>query len=181
MEQLRILPLDINYDIPIIKSWENKFKDDSRFDGIKHFVLEDNLYYGLDEVILTNYEFFHIGDDERKFVLTVRNEEDIPVGFILACTFNLSINKPELIIQYLVLSPEYQNKGYGAYILNELLKNTKQYFSCSPQEVSADVEKENLQSLNLLKKFGFNFSPHKDKNDYLRVNKIIKTLEEEKI
>ena len=111
MEKLHILPIDIDYDIPIIKSWEDKFKNDSRFEGIKHFILEDNLYYGLDEVILTNYEFFHIGDDERKFVLTVRNDKDLPVGFILACSFNLSINKPELIIQYIVLSPEYQNQG----------------------------------------------------------------------
>ena len=178
MERLTISPLNIEEDIPVIKSWEDRFNNHPKFTNIKHFILEDNTYYGLDEVILTNFEFFHIGDDEKKYCLAIRNDSE-PVGFILACMFNISENKPELIIQYIVLNPDYQNLGYGTDILKELLTNSKKYFSHNPCEVYANIQKENQASLNLFKKFGFSYS--KAPFDYVRVHKTIKTLEEEKI
>ena len=178
MEKLIISPLNIENDIPIIKSWEEKFINNPKFEDIKHFILEDNTYYGLDEVILTNYEFFHIGDDEKKYCLSIKNNNE-PVGFVLACMFNISKNKPELIIQYLVLNPDYQSLGYGTEVLKELLTNSKEYFSYNPSEVYANIQKENKASLNLFKKFGFSFT--KAPFDYIRVHKTMKTLEEEKI
>lgn len=179
MEKLKILPLDIESDIFEIKSWENKFNNNPKFESIKHFILEDNTYYGLDEVILTNYEFFHIGDDEKKFCFSIKNNFNETVGFIIACLFNLSQNKPELIIQYIVLNPDYQNLGYGTHVLNELITNSIDYFSYRPQDIYANIEKENSASLNLFKKFGFKFS-HAPMG-YLRAHKTIKNLEQEKI
>ena len=179
MEKLQICQLDIEKDIPTIKSWAKTFSSNPKFENIKHFILEDNIYFGLDEVILTNYEFFHIGDDEKKFCLSIKNKENIPVGFILACMFNISINQPELIIQYIVLNPDYQSLGYGTSMLKELLTNSEEYFGCTPKEVYANIEKENIASLNLFKKFNFSFT--KAPRNYIQAHKSIKKLEEEKI
>lgn len=179
MEKLQICQLDIEKDIPIIKSWSKTFSSNPKFENIKHFILEDDTYFGLDEVILTNYEFFHIGDDEKKFCLSIKNQENLTIGFILACIFNLSINKPELILQYIVLNPDYQNLGYGTQILNKILTKSEQYFNCTLCEAYANIEQENHASLNLFKKFGFSFT--KAPFGFLRAHKTIKNLQEEKI
>ena len=179
MEKLNITPLNIETDIPKIKQWEEKYKNDNRFNDIKHFILEDNTYYGLDEVILTNYEFFHIGEDEKKFCFSIKNKNNEIAGFVLACLFNISINKPELILQYIVLNPDYQNEGYGTMVLNELISNPQKYFNLSPTEVYANIQKENNASLNLFKKFGFSFTSAP--MGYLRAHKSIKELLNEKI
>jgi len=179
MEKLKITPLNISLDIPIIKSWEERFSNNPKFNDIKHFILEDNTYYGLDEVILTNYEFFHIGEDEKKFCFSIKTQDNEIAGFILACLFNISSYKPELILQYIVLNPHYQNEGYGTMVLNELLSNPQKYFTYSPTEVYANIQKENKASLNLFKKFGFSFT--QAPLGYLRAHKSIKELLEEKI
>ena len=178
MEKLTITPLDIETDIPIIKSWEKIFTNHPKYNNIKHFILEDNTYYGLDEVILTNYEFFHIGEDEKKFCLSIKNQENLTIGFILACMFNMSVNKPELIMQYIVLNPNYQNNGYGTEVLKELLTNSDKYFGFHPHDVYANIQKNNEPSLNLFKKFGFSFT--KAPFDYVRAHKTITDLTNEK-
>ena len=177
MEKLNILPLDIEKDIPEIKSWEKTFLNHPGYQNIKHFILEDNIYYGLDEVILTNYEFFHIGEDEKKYCFSIKNENNETVGFILACVFNIARCKPEIILQYIVLNPNYQNHGYGTYILKELVSNSNNYFGCKPKNIYANIEKENTASLNLFKKFGFSFSLAP--MGYIRANKTIQNLEKD--
>ena len=179
MEKLSIKPLNIETDIPTIKSWKETFSNNPKFESIKHFILEDNTYYGLDEVVLTNYEFFHIGDDEKKYCFAIKNEKETTVGFILACLFNLSKNHPEIILQYIVLNPDYQNSGYGTQVLKELLSNSTEYFSVKPNEIYANIQNENHASLNLCRKFGFSFT--KAPLGYLRAHKTIKELQEEKI
>lgn len=179
MEKLQIVPLNIEKDVPIIKLWPKIYANHPNFNNIERFILEGNTYYGLDEVILTNYEFFHIGEDERKFCLSIINQEEIPIGFILACLFNIERNNPELILQYIVLSPEYQSLGYGTVILKELLEKPEKYFLVKPNEIYASIEKDNTASLNLFKKFGFSFT--KAPYNYLRAHKSIKELQEEKI
>ena len=121
---------------------------------------------------ILKHQFFHIGDDEHKYCFSIKNNSDETVGFILACLFNLSQNNPELIIQYIVLNPNYQNLGYGTEILNEIISNSCDYFSCKPHDIYANIEKENSASLNLFKKFGFKFSTAP--MGYLRAHKTIK-------
>lgn len=178
MNNLQIMPLDLEKDIPEIKEWEKRFSGDNRFNSIRRFILEGNTYYGLDEVIKNNYEFFHIGDDERKFCFSVKDGNTI-AGFILACVYNISIQRPELFIQYVVLNPDYQGLGYGSQILEELLNNPNKYFAQKPVEIHAYVNKDNLASLNMCKKFGFSFK--KMTNEYVKAHKQTKTLEDERI
>ena len=177
MKNLTICPLNFENDINIINNWEKQFNKE-KFESIKHFILEDSIYYGLDEVIINNYEFFSVGDDEKKYCLTIKDGDTI-AGFILACLFNMSVRNPELIIQYIVLNPNYQNMGYGTQVLTELLNNGEKYFCCKPNQVYANIEKENVASLNLFKKMGFTFETNT--TNYFRAQKHMPTLEEEKI
>ena len=178
MKKLNICPLNFNMDIPEIKSWEQKFSNNPKFKSIKHFILEDNTYYGLDEVIKNNYEFFSIGEDEKKYCLSIKDGNTI-AGFVLACMFNISNNNPELFLQYLVLNPNYQSHGYGPQVLTELLNNADKHFGHKPVEVHAYVNKENLPCLNMLKNFEFSFKTMTD--DYVKAHKYTKTLEDERI
>ena len=49
-----------------IASWQEKYHGDKDFESIEHFILEDQTYMSLGEVIETNHEIFAIGDDEKK-------------------------------------------------------------------------------------------------------------------
>lgn len=164
MTKLQICKLDFEKDIPAINEWENQFTAEE-FASIKHFILEDHTYYGLNEVIVNNYEFFHIGEDERKYCLTIKDKDQI-AGFILACIYDISVSKPELIIQYIVMRPDYQHKGLGVAAIKELLKNSSQYFEHNPTQVIAYINKENVSSLNMFTKLGFAFEKKTD--DYLK-------------
>lgn len=152
MRKLEILPLKIS-DIEDIKLWKTKYKNHPNYSAIEHFILEDNLYYGLDEVILTNYEIYPIGDDERKFSFALK-DGDKTAGFILAHSFNLT-TEPELFLQYIVLHPEYQHSGYGKKILSQLLENSEKYVKCDPANIYAYIDKQNSSSLHLFESLGF--------------------------
>ncbi len=172
MNKLKILPLEIP-DIADIKSWQTKYKGHPNYSAIEHFILEDNLYYGLDEVVFTNYELYPIGNDERKFSFALKDGNKT-AGFILAHSFNLT-TEPELFLQYIVLHPEYQHKGYGKQVLKELLNNTEKYVKCDPSNIYAYIDKQNSSSLHLFENFGFLFKDAS--NSFKRAIKYTKILE----
>lgn len=172
MDKLKILPLKMS-DISDIKLWQIEYKNHPNYLAIEHFILEDNLYYGLDEVVYTNYEIFPIGDDERKFSFALK-DGDKTAGFMLAHSFNLT-TEPELFLQYIVLHPEYQHKGYGNKVLKEFLNNPEKYVGCSPSIIYAYIDKNNWSSLNLFKHFGFLFNDVA--NNFKCATKYTKILE----
>lgn len=154
MNKLQIKPLKIS-DIEDIKKWETTYKNDINYLNIVHFILEDNTYYGLDEVILANYELYPIGKDEKKFSFALKDGKTT-AGFILAHSFNLT-EEPELFLQYIVLHPEYQHKGYGKQVMQELLNNSEKYVECDPSTIYANIDKKNSDSLHLFESVGFMF------------------------
>ena len=141
-----------------IASWETEFGGKPEFDSIHKFILEDQTYYGLDEVIETNYEIYPIGKNEQVLSLVAKEEERI-IAWILLDVFDLQEERPQLFIPYICLHPLYQNKGYGSEILKELLLNPEKYFGAVPSYIFAKIDKNNIASQNLFKKFGFELTP----------------------
>lgn len=178
MDNLTITKFDIEQDLSIVKQWESTYKDDPRFDTIKHFILEDHTYYGLDEVIYTNYEFFHIDDDEQKFCFAIKNKNQDVVGFILSCMFNMNRDKAELIIQYIVLRPDYQHLGYGKEILSELICNSDKYFPEKAHDIYANIDQTNTDSRECFKSLGFVFS--EAPFGFVRAHKTLPNLNNDK-
>ena len=174
MEKPIICPLNFNKEIPEIQSWVKNFANHPNFAGIKHFILEDNTYYGLDEVIATNYEFFNIGTDEKNYCLAIKIDNQV-IGFVLACAFNLTTPSPELIIQYIVIRPDYQHQGIGKQVVTELINNAFKYFNSNPTKVYANIQQDNLASTKLFSNLGFTLKPLK--NDYLQAQKTTLALE----
>lgn len=172
MTKLKILPLTKS-DIEDIKLWKTIYKNNPNYRAIEHFILEDNLYYGLDEVILTNYEIYPIGDDERKFSFALKDGNKT-AGFILAHSFNLTTD-PELFLQYIVLNPEYQHKGYGKQVFAEFLNHTDKYVKCDPTNIYAYIDRNNSSSLRLFEHSGFLLKDAS--NNFKRATKYTKILE----
>ena len=153
MKKLKITPLDLETDIAKISEWETKFKDHPGFKAIEHFILEDNTYYSLAEVVKINHETYPIGDDERKHALAIKNEKEL-VGFILATVMDKTTDSPCMFLQYIVISPEYQNQGYGKASLKEITENAKKYFGTHISEVFSYIHNENYHSMKTMLDLG---------------------------
>lgn len=155
MEQIKIAPLRLPNDSTEINNWQYMFKDDPRFSSIQQFILENNTYYGLGEVIETNYEILPIGQDERKYALSIKHSDKV-IGFVLALVHQLQTYNPELILQYLVIRPDYQQQGIGTKVISELIENATKYFDTQISSVFARVDCNNKSMQKTLKQFGFN-------------------------
>ena len=154
---ISIVPMKFPEDKNEIASWEDKYKNDKDFESIAHFILEDQTYVGLGEVIETNHEIFAIGDDERKYAFAAKNESGEIVAWSLVDFFDISTDKPEMFIQYIVVHPKMQHKGYGEAVAKELIFNTKKYDGGQPKNFFAYIDKSNHSSRRLFEKFGFGF------------------------
>ena len=175
MKSIKINLLDLKTELNEIASWDDKYCNDVRYRTIKQYVLENNIYYSLREVINLNFEQYPIGDDEKHFIHSIRNEESKLIGFIISDIFDIKTN-PTLFIQYLVLHPHFHSKGYGTLALNEFITNSTKYVEHEPQEIFALIEKTNYESRALFEKFGFDFSQKENENYFKAVKKTL-TLE----
>ena len=177
MKNILITPLDLQEDLPQITGWDSKYKDDPKYKDIKDFIIEGSIHYSIAEVIDLNYEQYPIGNNERKYAFSIKNKENEVIGFVLCCLFNIQ-EKPELFIQYIVLDPDNQNKGYGQQVLNELLTNSETYMETQPVEAVAYINNKNYHSMGLFLKMGFGL---KNMNaDYFKAIKYMPKLNQEK-
>ncbi len=157
--KFKILPMQFPEDKKQIAEWETKYANTEGMKQITHFILEDNLYHGLAEVVETNHEIHHIGNDEKKLAFSVKTPEGEILAWVLLDVFDITSKKPQMFIQYIVVSPAYHGKGLGTEIMKEVVLNTKQLTGVKPAEIMAYVEAENTSSLMLFSKFNFHFEP----------------------
>lgn len=161
-QTLKIVPMKFPEDKTEISNWKKIYKGTKGFNAIKHYILEDNIYYGLDEVIETNHEMLPIGDDEKKLAFVAKLNNTI-VAWILLDAFDLSTENPEMFLQYIVINPKYQNQGIGTEIAKELFLNAEKYIGIKPKEIFAYIDIKNIPSQKLFKNFNFSFRPLKEK------------------
>lgn len=179
MKRFKIQPLNLEEDIPQISLWEQKYKNHPGYKAIEHFILEDNTYYTLAEVLKINYEQYPIGEDERKHALSVKSKDDELIGFVLATVIDKTTPSPSMFLQYIVLSPKFQNQGYGREILTELFENTEKYFECKVNEVFAYIHDENYHSMKLFLEKGANLV-RMDKSCYYQATTKLSQLEKDR-
>ena len=150
----------------LIHEWEKRYRDTLGFKAIKHYVLEDNIYYNLRELIEVNHESYPIGDNEFRNILIAKTEKGEVAGFIIYNVFNLN-HKPEVNLIYLAINPVMQHKGVGTQLVTELCSNYEKYFKCKPTCVFTKIDKENTPSQNLMKKFGLKLVRRPKGREYL--------------
>ena len=158
LKDFHIEPMNATNDRLEIASWEQLYSDTPGFEQIKHFILEDQTYHGLNEVIWNNLELYPVGDDELKYSYVARTNDEEIIAWILLDEFDINTTEPELFIQYVCIHPLYQKQGYGEAILKEILFNAKKYIAVKPSNTFAYIHKDNIASQNLFKKFNFSLS-----------------------
>ena len=154
---ISLKPMIFPEDKDEIASWQDKYQNDKDFESIAHFILEDQTYISLGEVIQTNHEIYAIGDDEKKYAFVAKDENGEIVAWALVDFFDITTKKPEMFIQYIVVHPKMQHRGYGEAVIKELIFNAKNYVGGQPKNFFAYVNKNNLSSKKLFEKFGFEF------------------------
>ena len=160
-----ITHLSLEHDLPEIEKWDKEMVLSQSFETIRHFIMEDKTYYSIAEVIDTNYEKYEIGDNEKKFAFVIRTKDEI-MGFVLALLSGKKTDNPELMIQYIVLHPDYQKQGIGKSAIRQLITDSNIYFGTNVDSVFARLDKENYASKRMFDKIGFTFLPVS--NNYLQ-------------
>lgn len=177
MENLKLVKFDLTTDLEDVKLWKTKFNR-YEFDSIAKYILEGDIFVGLDELIYVNYEHYPIDEDERKHCFAIKNENNDVLGFIIAILCEINTPNPELIIQYIVIRPDCQHKGVGKFALNELVSNWNKYLEARPTMFFTRIEETNVPSLKLFSGFGCEFSPI-ESCGYLNASAHLNTLEKE--
>ena len=155
MKNFKIQEMNMETDKPQIVEWDDKYAGTPEYAGIEKFILEHGLIHGLSELIETNYERIPIGDDEIKKSLTIKNDDGQIIGFMIFQIHDISINKPSMFLQYIVINPEFQHQGYGKEILAEIFSNPKKHLGHKPKDVFCYIDNENYSSQKLFMDFGF--------------------------
>ncbi|MFX0083147.1 MAG: GNAT family N-acetyltransferase [Candidatus Hodarchaeota archaeon] len=100
--------------------------------------------------------------DRNTFFLKLVNDKNKNelIGFIIAIRDKIDqIN----IINFLI-NPRFQNKGYGALLLNNALQKITQLKEI--KKIVLNVQESNLQAIRLYEKFNFKKNPRKIENYY---------------
>lgn len=170
MARLKIGEMILPDDKESINTWHDKFKNTPAYESIERFILENYLLCDLAEVIETNYEFLDVGYKEEKKALSIKNNKNEIIGFILCDAYDMTDYSSLLYLQYIVLHPKIQHNGYGTEALSEFFNNIKKYIGFEPTDVYALVHRLNKDSISLFEKFGFDFSRRPKSRSYLRAD-----------
>ncbi len=164
MRTFKLEEINLEADKPQIENWDTLYKNEPSYESIRHFILEDDLIYGLGELIATNYEHFSIGKSEIKKMLVAKTEKNEIVGFLIFDVFDIDTPHPEMFLQYVVVSPKHQSQGYGNQMMTELFENFKKYAGIKPKNIFSYIHKDNEASKHLFSNFGFEFEQTNDAN-----------------
>ena len=83
-----------------IAQWQRDYPDTEGFKNIRKYILEDNIYTNLMEVIELNHETFAIGEEEQKLALVAKLPDDTIIAWILLDIYNLDTPAPGMFLQY---------------------------------------------------------------------------------
>ena len=176
MKSFKLEPINLEKDKPQIEAWDTQFRGTPEYETIRHFILEDDLIFGLGELIATNYEHFSIGKTEIKKMLVARADNNEILGFVIFDVFDIDTSHPEMFFQYIVINPKYQHAGYGNEILTELFGHIKKYAGITPKTIFSYIHKDNTSSRNLFSHFGFGYE-QMNSDDYTRAITSNKALQ----
>ena len=182
MKDFKIVDMDLASDKEQINNWQTLYAGTDELKAIEHYILEDHMLYDLGEVVETNFEIVHIGDNEIKKALVAKTNEDEIVGFILCQAFDLQTNLPEIFLQYIVINPKYQHQGYGKAIFTEFFSHPQKYLGLAqnqnkPHNVFSFIDKTNVSSQALYKSFGFDLSKEMKNSMFVRATGTLPELE----
>lgn len=176
MKTFKLEPINLQEDKPQIESWDTLYRGKPAYESIRHFILEDDLIFGLGELIATNYEHFSIGKSEIKKMLVAKTDNNEILGFIIFDVFDIDTPHPEMFFQYIVLNPNYQHAGYGNEMLTELFGNFKKHAGVKPKSIFCYIHKDNESSKHLFSNFGFELEQTNSEN-YLCAKTLNKSLQ----
>ena len=165
-EDLTFAEIKMPNDLKEINGWTKTYAGTQQMQDIKNFVLDCSSNLSLGQLIDNHYEKFAIGNHEFKKILTIKNDSREIVAFaVIQAFYSLDPMTPEFLIQFLVVNPKYQHKGYGTKTLDGLFKYIEKTYKPDTCKYLVGVHKENTASLKLFKKRGFEFQ--EVRGDYL--------------
>lgn len=164
-EGLTFAEIKMPNDLKEINGWTKTYAGSQQMLDIKNFVLDCSSTFSLGQLIDSHYEKFAIGNHEFKKIITIKNDNREIVAFAVIQAFYTDPTIPEFLIQFLVVNPKYQHKGYGSKTLDGLFEYIKKTYKHDDCEYLVGVHKENIASQNLFKKKGFEFE--EVRGDYL--------------
>jgi len=176
MANIKIETMKFPGDKIAINEWHNNLKNTKKYETIESYILENHLIFDLSELIETNYEMLNLDYREENKALVIKDNKNNIIGFILCDAYDVTDYSSMLYIQYVVMHPNSQSKGYGTEALTEFFSNIKKYIGFEPTDIYALIHRHNKSSIALFEKFGFDFSRRPCSRFYLRADNDLYTI-----
>ena len=176
MPRIKIEKMKLPDDKTSINEWHNQFKHTKAYETTESYILENYLMTDLANVIEINHEILDTDYRETKFALTIKNTKNEIIGFLLCDAYDSTDYSSMLYLQYIVLKPDTQHKGYGTATFDEFFGNLKKYIGFEPTDIYAIIHRHNKSSISLFEKYGFDFSRRPKSIYYLRADNDLYTI-----
>ncbi len=150
--KIKIVEMDLNMDVEEISAWDEKFWNQPVYQGIQTFILMDSRMS-----LRTIFNCIKSSKNTNRYCFTIKDNSDKIIGFIVSC-LRTKRGKRILEIDFLALHPNFEHKGYGEQVLKGFFQIIATQFQEMPNEIQAEVARNNYSCLRLFKKFGFTFS-----------------------
>ncbi len=163
-------------EVEEICRWDEKFWNQPCYNDIQTFIL-----MGGKMTLTTIFDCIKSTKNPNRYCFAIKDDCDEIIGFIVSC-LRLKKGKRILEIDFLALHPYFQHKGYGEQVLKEFLSIVQTLFEEMPNEIQAEIARNNYACMRLFKKLGFSFNDAISDFYYivsLPANKLIKSTEEQ--
>jgi ribosomal protein S18 acetylase RimI-like enzyme len=130
-----------NISARLMEPWRKNY-------NILHYAMNDETF----QSELEYYNNVKYGPNEDKIkdkVYAVYNEETL-IGYVVLNICNCQ-NKKSLIINHIVVNPDFMNLGYGRQILNQIIKRETE--DCV--QIECIIDDSNKYAINLFESVGF--------------------------
>lgn len=158
MKNLTLTKFDRDTDLEQLQAWKKLYKSMPEYKKIVQYILSGNEKDSVARLLLDLHDRYQIGDNEVNLVLLAKDENQKIVGAMVVNFYGYMQRHPACYIHYIFTNPEHTKQGVAKFMLNEFITNIEKYLSATPEEIFANIKKNNKPSLSLFKSVGFTTS-----------------------
>lgn len=155
MANFSLSEFDYENDIEQIKQWKKLYKNTPEYKRIVQYILDNNENDNLARLFRDLHDKHRIGNDEINLVLVSKDETGNIVGALVVDAYGKTQKNSKCYVHFVLTNPAFHHQGVAKNMLKTFFLKPEEFLGTVPNEVFANIRKNNQQSLGLFKSLGF--------------------------
>ena len=155
MKNLTLEQFNINTDFEQIFAWKKLYQQTPEYQKIVQFIFNGEQSENLALLLGEMHENHERKNNGRDFVFLAKNEHGEIVGVLVIDTYNAGQKNSSCYVHFIITNPAHNRKGVAKFMLKTFLLNPENFIGFKPNEVFANIKKNNKPSIELFKSLGF--------------------------